>query len=373
MYGKRILPSALICMLFILGCETNEDNKNNGDGREQDTSNPNDSDPVNEVCDVGDPTAVCVNGPQSSINLANINNYYFTSSLDISSTVVKGGSPLVDLTFDWSEVTTDFMGHPLNPLIDVEMALITLWEAGQPEMKQMLDNDALDMNEFVAAVMAYPEDQFTSENLVDFTMYRNPIVAEADVRLRDSYFNANDPNYDPAQYTHMFLVQRNADRPGRDISMIQFFTLDSTSTNTTVKLTNNSSTLSHEVDLKSLSRIPVASGNAAIYINWEYLSTNAMGREFIVNDVNRVVVAHYSMSVCHLEDAFLDVETIHDQWYEGFLENVGFDYDLTNLRAVNGAPFAGITNDGLWIIALFCNEEKCSNPAPLFLSILQPC
>lgn len=350
-------------------------NGNNGnlDSIDIDTNNTGGSDP-GQVCDIGDMSAVCANGPLSSVVLTDANNYAFTSSLNIKSIQVRGGSPLVDIDFDWGSLTKDFMGHALNPLIDIEMALISIWNASQAEMKQMLDNDALEMDTFHGAIMAYPKDEFTSENLVDFTLYGTPIEAPDDVQMRDNYFNSDDSAYNPDEWTHMFLVQTNSDRPGNDISMIQFFTLDSNSNNTVVSMTDDSSTLDWDVDLRSLARIPVAQNNAAININWEYMFQNAMGREFVPTMINRVVVAHYSMSVCDLETQFLDVESVHDRWYEGTMENVGVEFNLSSLIDGAGNPFPGITNDGgLWIVALFCNEDKCSNPAPLFLSILQPC
>lgn len=380
----KLFICSIIYLCVILGCDEGDDaNGETQNSTDTDTDTDTNTDTTNsggsdsdsgQVCDIGDVSAVCANGTLSSVVLVDANNYAFSSSLNISSVEVRGGSPLVDITFDWGSLTKDFMGRALTPLVDIDMALITVWHTSQDDIKSMLDEDSLDMSKFVAPVMAYPNDQFTSENLLDFTLYGTPIEAAKDVELRDSYFNSDDPAYDPNEWTHMFIVQTTSDRPGKDIAMIQFFTLNSNSNNTVVSMTDTSSTLDYTVDLRSLTRIPVAQNNGAINISWEYMTTNAMGREFVPTMINRVVVAHYSMSVCDLETQFLDVESVHDQWYEGIMESVGVEYNLSMLTDEAGIPFPGITDDGgLWIVALFCNEEKCSNPAPLFLSILQPC
>jgi hypothetical protein len=363
MVQKRKIAVTLL-LLGMLGCVPEDDNSSNTQGQQD----PDDQ----TVCDVGELSEVCSGNVTTSINLFDQHNYYFTSNVDISSKVIRGGSPIVDLTFDWSGVTRDFMGHALDPLRDINMVVVTAWFLSQAELIDMLNRDEMNQTKLLGAVMAYPYDMFTSENLLDFTLLGNPLTNPADIATRDSYFNATDPEYDPNLYTHMVMVQSNEMTPGKSVRMIQFFTLDANSTDTQINITTDSTKLTYEVDMRSQSRIPVPLNTPTLSVNWENVSKNASGFLFVPNRVDRVVVAHYSMSVCELEDNFLDLETIHDKWYYFDLENVSVSQDLTALKTADGVPFPGITADGIWILGLFCTLE-CSNPAPIFMTILHPC
>ena len=74
------------------------------------------------TCDVGDLSAVCSGGAPNAVTLSDAYNFTFESTLHMSSTVVKGAAELVDLTFDWSGVTQDFIGRTIDPLADIDMA-----------------------------------------------------------------------------------------------------------------------------------------------------------------------------------------------------------------------------------------------------------
>jgi hypothetical protein len=361
---------AILLSLGIAGCVPENDSSNTSGTQDSEHGNSNGGDQT--ICELGDLSGVCNGNVTTSINLFDRHNYHFISDLDISSTVIRGGSPIVDLTFDWSGVTTDFMGHSLDPLRDINMVVVTAWFLSQAELIDMLNRDEMNQTKLLGAITAYPYDMFTSENLLDFTLLGNPLTNPADIATRDSYFNATDPNYDPNLYTHMVLVQSNEMTPGKNVRMIKFFTLDANSFDTQINIASDSTKLTYTVDMRSLSRIPVPLYTPTLFVNWENVSTNAMGIDFIPNRVDRVVVAHYSMSVCELENKFLDLETIHDEWYYYDLENVSISQSLTELKTVDGVPFPGITADGTWILGLFCTLE-CSNPAPIFLTILHPC
>ena len=264
------------------------------------------------------------------------------------------------------------MGHPVNPMTDIDMVVVTVWQLSQSEIIDMLDRDDLNLAKLWGAVMTYPNDAYTQENLLDFTLYKNPITAPADIQLRDSYFNAMDPDYNPALHTHMIITQTGDQEPGKNVRMLQFFTLDANSTVTRIDVTSDSASLSYTADLRSLRRIPVPLGNPSISINWDYVTLNAGDYEFISTLISRVVVAHYDMTVCQIEDQFLDLETIHDQWYFADFTDVATEIDLSILATNDGTAFPGITAGGTWIVGLFCTIE-CSNPAPLFMGVLQPC
>jgi hypothetical protein len=68
------------------------------------------------------------------------NNYTFSSSLSISVTKVN---PSSELFLDWSGLTKDIVGHPVNPLSDVDMVMLVVWNISHQELEQKLNQDDL--------------------------------------------------------------------------------------------------------------------------------------------------------------------------------------------------------------------------------------
>jgi hypothetical protein len=141
-----------------------------------------------------------------------------------------------------------------------------------------------------------------------------------------------------------------------------------------VEITGISTDLDYSVDLKTLTPVGLPGGNVEdLSLNWENITVNARGGPFTPSSISEIVVAKFTdMSVCDLETEFLDLEVLADERYTAELGTVNTGVDLSNLTRVNdGAPFNGIDDAGLWIAALLCRE--CSNSAPWFMTILQPC
>jgi len=365
----------LACLLLVvglLGCEGAEDpieNPNGTDGNDSDT----DSSGLNDTessgggfCEYGDQASVCSNlAGDGSIVLTDELNYDFSSTLNISHTVLRGASP--ELVFDWSTLTTDLLQRPVDPVQDIDLVLLSLWELSQEELANQINNDTLDMAFNKGAAWVLPDGTYTQAQLSSFGPMGEP--ATWDELL--PYFNSDGVNYDPAAYTHMVMAQSGTD-PGKNARMIGFFTLDSNSPETFYSITPTSTTLDYDVDLRGQEWIPAAVGNPALTINWEYVEENALGNDFSPARINTVVVAHYaSMNTCDLEEGFLQLQESADGWWEAHLDTVVYSYDLSLLTDANGATFPGIDNSGTWIVALFCGE--CANPAPWFMTVLQPC
>ena len=68
------------------------------------------------------------------------NNYRFTSEIKLPTTTVKS---MTNLKFDWSAVTKDFLGHPLNPAGDIDIMVLLMWQLSLTELEQDLNADAL--------------------------------------------------------------------------------------------------------------------------------------------------------------------------------------------------------------------------------------
>ena len=377
---KKIKPTLWLAvgLLWLVGCDSEADNTGSADGDadadsdgDADGDADGDSDSDVDVCDEGDLSGVCASGGGASIVLTDAYNYSFWSDLTVGVDVVKGAASLVDLTFDWSALTTSFLEESVSPTSDIDMVVVSLWSLTQDELRTKINNDDLLGSDRMGAVCAETGGAVSSENLLDFNICLGEPVAD-NIAEVSNYFNAEASNYDPSLYTHMLMVKSGTNLDGNlNVKMLKFFTLDANATNTTVSIDDNSASLAFDANLRSQSRIPAAVGNPSIVLDWSYVETNGLGNDFVSPQITRMVVAHYPMNVCQLEDDFLHLETDYDAWYSISYPNAVTSQNLSELKDASGASFPGVTGDGTWIVALFCGS--CSNPAPWFMTILQPC
>jgi len=180
----------------------------------------------------------------------------------------------------------------------------------------------------------------------------------------------NATQYPPAQHTYTFIIATGSLISGGKSRMIQALKLDSASTNTEVKLSNDSTKLDYTVDLHSLKPTMVPGGDPKLTIDWADILTNALGNTFLPTQITEVRVAHYTQSQADLEAHFLDLELIdEDTWRDS--EVAGTSSDLSKLTNDAGQAFPGVSASGTWVLGLVCGA--CRNPAPWYLTILKPC
>jgi hypothetical protein len=144
-------------------------------------------------------------------------------------------------------------------------------------------------------------------------------------------------------------------------------------TNTKVTLTNSSTSLSYSADLHSSPPTKVPGGTAMLTLDWGSLGTNALGRSLNMlsrTSIDHAIVGHYTQSVSDLEHDFLNLQSRADKLYQADIES-GTVLDFKTLMDSSGNAFTGIDASGTWIVALECTYS-CRNPAPWYLTILQP-
>jgi hypothetical protein len=153
--------------------------------------------------------------------------------------------------------------------------------------------------------------------------------------------------------------------------MLRTFSLDPASTETSVVLDSNSTTVDFELDLMSPVAVSIPVGNADVELSWRGITKTALGNDYIDTSVSEVVVAQYDMTRDELEENFLQLRDLSvAQW--GSDDIAGRGVELTDLSNDAGEPFAGITTEGLWLAAMFCTVS-CNNPAPVSITFLEPC
>jgi hypothetical protein len=100
------------------------------------------------------------------------------------------------------------------------------------------------------------------------------------------------------------------------------------------------------------------------------MKKNALGSTFITTNIAHAIVGHYTQTAAQLETQFLDLETIAQTLYAIDIP-YGTVLDFSMLTDKNGNAFKGVDSTGTWLVALICTT--CRNPAPWYLTILQPC
>lgn len=302
------------------------------------------------------------NSCNASFNATTANNYTFSSTITLTPVMVK---PEAELTFDWSAVTKDFMGHDLDPAADIDTANLVLWALNEEDLQTKLNADQLKQSESVVPAMSETNNTATSVGLFDFAAPSGEPLTEDQIL---PYMNAT--TYPPDEHTYTFIIATGSLISGGRSRMIQSLKLDPASSNTTVTLSNDSTKLEYTVDLHSLQPTLVPPGKADLSVDWADILTNAMGNTFQPTQITEVRVAHYTQTPAELEEEFLDLELIADNTWRN-QEIAGTSIDLSMLTDENGQAFPGISAEGTWVLGLVCGA--CRNPAPWYITFLKPC
>lgn len=290
-----------------------------------------------------------------------VNNYSFSSTLTFPPVSVM---PDTELSFDWSAVTQDFLGHDVDPMTDVDQVSVIMWSLPLEELQTKLNDETLAQRDTTTVpVTLFTDKMRTSGDLLEFTLAGNPVLPEEVM----PFFSATE--YPPADHTYTVMVASGITL-GKGTRMIQSFKLDPASTNTDVVVSNTSTMLDYTVDLDALTPTQIPAATGAVTVDWSGMTVNALGNEFQTTDITRVMLGRYTESVAELEASFLDLELIAEDLYRADVPS-GTSIDLSTLMTESGQAFAGIDANSTWVLTLICGD--CNNPAPWYLTVLEPC
>ena len=288
-------------------------------------------------------------------------NYSFSSTIMLDVIPV---APDSELSVDWSGVTQDFTEVTLDPVADVNLVSLILWNLSPTELAAKMNDDELQQANVVAPIMYLPMNGETSASMFDFLSAAGTTLLEEEIL---QYMDAEA--YPPENHTYTVMAASGTVL-WKGTRMIQAFRLDPSSTNTEVALDAESTQLSYEADLTSLVPVQVPAGATSVTIDWSALQVNAFGSNFYANVITDVMVARYSLDPGELEDQLLRLETIHQGLWRKDVTS-GSSVDLATLTDDSGAAFPGIDDTSTWVVSLMCGN--CTNPAPWYLTILEPC
>jgi hypothetical protein len=329
----------------------------------------------------------CVSG---TMMVQAVNNYTFSSDIKLTPMTIKANEP--NINFDWSGVTTDFLGRATDPMKDIDSVLLGVFSLTVDQFEQHLNADDGMLRTYnQGALQLLTNEMLTQSNLEDFPVpgttntYRtSPDSVKPTV---DDYLNPD--KFDPTKNI-LVLMPSEGVNPGSGAKMIQVLTLDATSTTTNVSLgantraapgtnghtggtTGPSMSVTYDTNIHALTPIKISAGDASIMVDWSALTTNGLGRDWIKRSIVELTVGHYTQSLSDLENNFFDLKTSATALYTEYVPSDD-PISLNGLtEQTTSAPFTGIDSTGTWIMALFCDPGECGNPAPWFLTILQTC
>lgn len=287
-------------------------------------------------------------------------DYSFSSSLAFDVTKVKPGT---NLTYDWSGLTTDLKGNPVD-LESITFIEIALWAMTPEEFANNWTKNAgaswrLDAASQLVMRAAWMPEGETNGTLRDLLLDLgdDPIL---------SYF---DPVAFPPE-NHVYTIAADTSS-GAGTRMLAAFILDEDSDETEVHVDASSAQLTYSVDLRSLVPHSVPFGVPGLTIDGTHLARTGYAEPFDAHLVQRVEVASYALTLGDLESsAFMRRDTMADGHWSG----PAFDQDTFDLSALvdaDGFPFPGIDATHTWLVSLGC--ENCDAIAPMYLSVLHTC
>ncbi len=284
-----------------------------------------------------------------TIQLTDDQNFRFTTAL--TADVIPVADCPDDLTMDWSGLTSDLLGHELDPTTDIDnLRVVRFYDLTPQEIL-----DAISINEL---------SQSDLSGNVDYA----PVAGETQAEMTE--FNFNGTAIDPATEvcaslgaTFMFTALTGL----YEYRMLVFFEPTKGETNTEVLLDADSAALEFDADLSRGGVIEVPKGRDYI-VSWLDLTLDGQGNSFSLSNIDRLMLARYSLDVQEMEQQFLDLQIIPEEMYTADIGGVG-EYELALATDEAGLAFEGFDGEGLWLMGLFCST--CANPAPLYLAVIE--
>jgi hypothetical protein len=251
-----------------------------------------------------------------------------------------------DLLFKWSQLTTDAWGLPIDPVaIEAIVMLEVLFPADEVAEHLALD----DFGSSLLSVWEYP--------------------APGVVFVPAASFTSGGINFNP----QAFLVEEPgktwllgaADRDGDrlDLRAVLGMTASEESGNTDAELTDDSSSATWSATPSDV-HLLTASGWELYSIDWEGLTTDALGKEYDKELGDELFVARFDSGV-DLSAQILTLSQDASAWWSMDVERET-DARLDLARDAQGGVFPGFTSGATWIVGVRCST--CLSPFPLWVS-----
>jgi len=285
------------------------------------------------------------------IVLTDENNYTYVSRVDIASVEVTAGQ---DADVDWTGLTTDIQGHPIDGAEDVDEVYLTRFGDGLTEegIEELIAGGMLLQEHIQATFLFENAESVTANRLTDFAFFGSEFIP-ADYLLDDDgvWTIALTSEGIPSPRVSTFVAPRDD------------------SANDRIEIGDASGSLEFTADLASSTAIGFREVDS-YEIDWSGLTVNGLGNEIDFSRIEEMLIGRFEgMTVEELQTRVLDLELIAAEKYT--LDVRGDrSADPASAADEGGAPFPGFGSGTLWLVVLRCSGPTCTNPAPAFLGVL---
>ncbi len=279
--------------------------------------------------------------PAGTVELADAHNGALSVSLLAENTELAEGE---NCSLDWSGLTADMVGRPIDPLTDITEAKIYAFQSLEPAtVLEGLADESLSQSDVSFIVSCTPTDG--SCDLEEFVTMGHWFIPSRDF-LADRYtllLGLFGENEDGAR-AYVFLS------PSRDTEELVY------------SMADGASVLEAELDLSALEP-PQLPANPEVEVDWGELTTDAMGEEMDAGDLDRLLLFSFA-EADHASDL--------TGWFTHATASWSLDTDATSspLTALEGeTEFTGIDADSTWLLALYNTRRDL--PVPRLVALVE--
>jgi len=287
-----------------------------------------------------------------TVTLESQHNFSYSGVLHIPTVPTASGA---DLDICWDALTHDLQCHGLDPAVDIDnVALVRFRHFDHEEIADRMRSNSLQQADIDGYLEARNDGEATCTTLASMSFFGTDIdVTEEYVEGGGSYV----------------LLMTSGTIPGAGARMITFLEPQAASENVAVDVGDGCDVLEFSVDLASLEPVEVLA-DGPWELDWSGITEDGQGSAIGMSDIDGVMLAAYDgLALDDLEEQFFDLEALAQRSWSLELSG-GMTADLGEATDADGNLFGGFDSDGLWVLALRCS--RCYNPAPLFLTVLEP-
>ena len=289
--------------------------------------------------------------PEDAIALLDENNYAYSGTMNVPSTSTAAGE---DVTFSWGDMALDMQCHDVDPVDDIDnLAVLAFRNLSEDEVEVGLSDDSLQQVDLGVYINYEPGDAITAQ-LTDFTFYgTDPEILE--------YYTEGSGTW--------LVIATTGTQVAVGTRALSFIKPVAGETNHDVAIGDSCDVLDFSATLADLVPVPVSADGPWTFA-WAGLTTNGLGLPITLTNIDLVMIGRYpDLTLDELQARFLDLELLADALWTLPIAS-GSYADLADATDSEGSSFSGFDGDGTWLLSLRCTT--CPNPAPLFLTVLEP-
>lgn len=292
----------------------------------------------------------------STIEATEANDYELVPTFGFELTHVAAN---MNLTFDWSGVTQDFLGQALDPKADIAHVELSL--VPYKDTADVLARDFMTLSTQTADLLELDTlGSRTRAGTEKFTVQMPPPIQD--------YVLSDFDGVTFGGYPYLLSIASTS-AAGNQIRMFAPFVLDDASMNTNVLMTSQSTTLAWASNLTTLTPVHVRPQDPHEMLDLSHLTSDVYGRPF-PQTLREVRISEHSAALDDLAGEVMGLDAVADHVWRA-PAGTETSIDLSTLTDDDGQPFRGIDPAGhTWLLALYADDVI---PAPVFLTALEPC